>query len=112
MVNEQVDVRPLVSVAVQMTVVTPFGNAVPEGGVHAIPTPGQLSLAVGEKPTTAEQAFGSVLRTVFPGQVIVGFWVSLMVMVKLQLDELFEASATVQFTVVVPFGNAEPEGGL
>lgn len=111
-VNEQLAVRPLASVAVQLTVVTPFGNAVPDGGLHTTPTPGQLSLAVGAKVTTAEQVFASVLRTMFDGQLIVGFWVSLTVTVKLQLDELFDPSTTVQFTVVVPFEKAEPEGGV
>jgi hypothetical protein len=111
-VNEQLAVRLLASVAVQLTVVTPFGKAVPEGGVQTTPTPGQLSLAVAAKVTTAEQELASVLRTMFTGQAMVGFWVSLTVMVKLQLDWLFELSATVQFTVVVPFANAEPDGGV
>jgi len=36
------------SLTVHVTVVTPFGKAVPEGGLHAgVPNPGQLSLAVG-----------------------------------------------------------------
>jgi hypothetical protein len=36
----------LVSDAVQLTVVTPFGKVEPEAGVHATVAPGQLSLAV------------------------------------------------------------------
>jgi hypothetical protein len=35
------------SVAVQVTVVQPIGNVEPEGGLQAVVTPGQLSLAVG-----------------------------------------------------------------
>jgi hypothetical protein len=111
-VNEQLAVRLLVSVAVQLTVVTPFGKAEPDGGVQTTPTPGQLSLAVAANITTAEQEFASLLRTMFAGQLMVGFCVSLTVTVKLQLDELFEASTTVQLTVVTPFGKAEPDGGL
>ena len=35
------------SVTLQVTVVTPFWNVVPEAGVHVgVPTPGQLSVAV------------------------------------------------------------------
>jgi hypothetical protein len=36
------------SLTVQVTVVTPFANAVPDAGVQTgVPTPGQLSVAVG-----------------------------------------------------------------
>ena len=35
------------SLTVQLTVVVPFGNTEPDGGVHdGVPTPGQLSVAV------------------------------------------------------------------
>jgi len=37
---------PDVSVAVAVTVVVPFGKALPEGGLLTTTTPGQLSLAV------------------------------------------------------------------
>lgn len=40
-------VLPLVSVAVQVTLVVPTGKTDPEGGVHEATTPGQLSEAVG-----------------------------------------------------------------
>ena len=46
-VNVQVAVLPDVSVAVQVTVVVPFGKNEPEAGVQEAVTPGQLSLAVG-----------------------------------------------------------------
>jgi hypothetical protein len=45
-VKLQVSVLPLVSVAVQTTVVVPTGKNVPLAGLHAIVAPGQLSLAV------------------------------------------------------------------
>ena len=46
-VNEQFDLFPEVSVAVHSTVVVPIGNVDPEGGRHAVVTPGQLSVAAG-----------------------------------------------------------------
>jgi hypothetical protein len=52
-VNEQEAVLFEVSVAAQFTVVMPFGNVLPEAGVHAVVTPGQLSAAESAKPTTA-----------------------------------------------------------
>ena len=45
--NVHVAVLPDVSVAVQVTVVQPIGDVEPEGGLQAVVTPGQLSLAVG-----------------------------------------------------------------
>jgi hypothetical protein len=44
----------------------------------------------------------------FAGQVIVGSCVSLTVTV----NEQFGPVCVVQLTVVTPFGNAEPEGGV
>jgi hypothetical protein len=46
-VNMQLAVLPAASVAVQVTVEIPIGNADPDGGVHTAVTPGQLSVAVG-----------------------------------------------------------------
>jgi hypothetical protein len=46
-VKLQEPVLPEVSVAVQVTVVVPFGNIAPEAGLQATVAPGQLSLAVG-----------------------------------------------------------------
>jgi len=43
----QVDVFPEASVAVQVTVLVPTGNADPDGGLHVTVTPGQLSAVVG-----------------------------------------------------------------
>jgi hypothetical protein len=48
---------------------------------------------------------------IFAGQLIAGSWVSLTVTVNEQLEELPAVSATEQFTVVVPFGNADPDAG-
>ena len=46
-VNEHGAVLPEASVAVHVTVVTPFWNVAPDAGTHeGVPTPGQLSVAV------------------------------------------------------------------
>ena len=52
-VNVQVDLLPAASVAVEVTVVMPIGKAEPEGGLETTVTPGQLSVAVTVKFTTA-----------------------------------------------------------
>jgi hypothetical protein len=61
-VNEQFAVLLLVSVAVQLTVVTPLLNVDPDAGVHTtgVGPSGQLSVAVAVKLTTAVHTFGSV----------------------------------------------------
>jgi len=46
-VNPQAAVFPDESVATHVTVVIPSGKQVPDGGVQATATPGQLSLAAG-----------------------------------------------------------------
>jgi hypothetical protein len=47
MVNEQVAVLPVASVAVAVTVVVPTVKTLPDAGIEVKVTPGQLSLAVG-----------------------------------------------------------------
>src|SRR5262245_10749080 len=47
----------------------------------------------------------------FPGQVIDGGWVSLMVTGKEHSALFPTASVAVQVTSVSPFGNSEPDGG-
>jgi uncharacterized protein (DUF983 family) len=46
------------------------------------------------------------------GQVTVGAWWSATVTVNMQLPVWFEVSVTVHVTVVMPFGNTEPDAGL
>ena len=46
------------------------------------------------------------------GQVITGASVSLTVTINVQVSALPAGSVAIQVTVVVPTGNAEPEGGL
>ena len=45
--NEQPDLFPTTSVAIQVTVVTPSGKLVPEAGEHTTITPGVLSVTAG-----------------------------------------------------------------
>ena len=111
-VKLQVAVLPDASVAVAVTVVVPFGKFVPEGGLVTTLTPGQLSDAVTLKVTTLEHCPVAVVVTILAGQATVGACVSLIVTVNEQLAELPLASVTEQLTVVVPFGNVEPDDGL
>lgn len=53
----------------------------------------------------------AVVCVMFAGQVSVGFCISLTVTGKLQEPVLPAASVAMQVTVVMPFGNAEPELG-
>jgi hypothetical protein len=46
------------------------------------------------------------------GQVTTGGWLSFTVTVNMQLPVRLEESVTVQVTVVIPFGNTEPDAGL
>jgi hypothetical protein len=79
-------VLPEASVAVHVTVVVPTGKVEPDGGVQAVVTPGQLSLAVGAgKVTVPLVASGQVCAATAvtgAGQVIVGGCVSWTVTVK------------------------------
>src|SRR5947209_10183707 len=100
------------SVAVQMTVLVPFAKVEPLDGMQTTPTPGQSSLAVSVKVTAVLHWPTAVLATMFAGQVIAGFSVSLMVTVKLQLVVLLDASVAVHMTVFVPFANVEPLAGV
>jgi hypothetical protein len=111
------DMFPLVSVATQLTFVTPLLKVDPEDtvpvvapdAVQANVTPGQLSAAVTVNGTAAVQTPGSVdLVMGDDGQAVnVGFSVSFTVTVKLQAVRLVFplASVAVQVTAVVPLGN-------
>ena len=72
--NVQLVVLPDVSVAVQVTVLVPFWNVEPDGGLQLDMTPGQLSVTVGvEKLTTAAHWPGAVFTVISEAQLIVGF---------------------------------------
>jgi hypothetical protein len=75
-VNEHDAVFPEASVAVQVTVVAPTASVEPDGGLQAVVTPGQLSLAVGlANVTTLLVPIGhdaAATALTFAGLVIVG----------------------------------------
>ena len=101
-----------VSLTEQFTVVVPFANSEPDGGVQiGVRAPPQLSPAVAVYVTTAVQRLASVECVMSVGSVNVGASISSTVTVKEQFSELPAISLTEQFTVVVPFANAEPDGG-
>jgi hypothetical protein len=113
-VKVQAFVFPLVSAAVQVTVVTPLANVEPLAGTHATSTPGQLSVAEGSLHVTFvfEQVPESVEPAMFDGQApITGFSVSSMVTVKVQAFVFPLVSVAVQVTVVTPLANVEPLAG-
>jgi len=111
-VNVQDAVLLEASVAVQVTVVTPFWKVEPEAGTQAAVAPGQLSVGVGVvNVATAEHKPRAVFSAMLVGQVIAGFWLSLTVTVKVQAVVLLEASVAVQVTVVTPLWKVEPEAG-
>jgi hypothetical protein len=112
-VKEQPLVLPELSIATQFTSVTPLAKVEPEGGVHTTVTPGQLSVAVAANVTfEAVHSPRSVERTILAGQTIDGGWVSLTVTEKEQPFVFPEASVATHFTIVTPFVNVDPEGGV
>ena len=95
-------------VAVTVTVVVPTGKKDPEAGLETIVVPGQLSVAVGVKVTTAPHTLGSLPLTIFAGQVTTGACVSFTLTVNVQVAP----DADVEVTVVVPTGKKEPDAGV
>jgi hypothetical protein len=110
-VNEQLSVLPAASDAVQSTVVVPTEKVEPLAGAQTTLTPGQLSVAVAVKVTTALHWAGSVFTSTFAGQTMPGFSASVTVTVNEHAAVLPLASVAVQFTVVCPRGNGTPLGG-
>src|SRR5215475_10390820 len=110
-VNVHDAVLPDVSVAVQVTVVVPTGNIEPDAGVQLVVTPGQLSLAVGAAYVAVTAVVTghvtAATAVTLAGQLIDGGCVSFTVTVNEQLGP----AVVEHVTVVVPFGNVEPEAG-
>jgi hypothetical protein len=115
-VNEHIDVFAMASVTEHVTMFTPTAKNDPDAGEHTgAPTPGQLSETTGAAKVTIAPGVVPIIvdagTAMFAGQVIDGAWVSLTVTVKVQVPVFAEASVAVHVTVVVPFGNVEPEAG-
>src|ERR1041384_480143 len=108
----QLAVLPEPSVAVCVTVLVPLAKVEPLGRLQLTVTFVQLSLASTVHVTLdATQVPAVVFVTISAGHVMVGGWMSLKMMVKLQLAVLPEPSVAVQVTVFVPMANVEPLAG-
>src|ERR1043166_1962261 len=107
----QLEVLPLASVAVQVTVLVPLAKLDPEAGTHRIEPPGQLSVSVARKLTLLAHWPGAVLTVIGPGQLIVGGWLSTTVTLKVQFEVLPLASVAVHTTLVVPIAKLVPDAG-
>jgi hypothetical protein len=113
-VNVHIPVLLLASITEHVTVVVPTGKFIPDAGRHVtIPTPGQLSIAVGVVyVTVAVHVPIGAACMMFIGHMMVGFCVSLTVTVNMHIAIFIEASVAVHVTVVVPTLNIEPDVGL
>src|SRR4051794_8035083 len=113
-VRLHVAVLPLLSVAVEFTVVVPTEKTEPDAGVLATVTPGQLSAAVTVKLTAMLVAveLSGRLTTTFAGQLIVGGVTSLTVKATVQVAVLPDTSRTVTTMLVTPLPTSAPAAGL
>src|SRR5262249_31081244 len=94
-VNEQLPEFPQPSTAVQVTVVVPVWNTVPDGGTHVTGTlPAQLSVAVAVNVVGTLQA-----EVMFPGQRTTGPVLSWTLIVWLFVELLPQWSVAVQVRV-------------
>ena len=109
--NEQAEVLPDGSVAIEFTVVDPTGKTLPDGG-FVISVDVQLSAEVTVKFTTAPQSLGSVFTKMSAGQIIAGASLSITVTLNEHVEVFPSASVATEITVVVPTGNKEPETGF
>ena len=107
----QVSVLPLLSVAMQVTMVVPTGKKLPDGGVQTTVSPVQLSVTEAAYTTTAPQLPVSLSCVMSAGQLATGGSVSSTVTSKVQVVVVPAASVAVHVTVVTPTGNTLPEGG-
>src|SRR2546425_614963 len=105
---------PAASVAVQVTMVVPFGKLA--GALFAMTSdaPDETASVALAEPSAgaAAQVPRAVLAVMAGGAATVGAVVSRTVTVKLALLWLPEPSVAVQVTVVVPSGKVEPEARL
>ena len=92
--NEQLEVLPDASVAIEETRVVPTGNIEPEGGIDTKVT-AQLSVAPTIKLTLVPHKPKSVVTAVSAGQVITGNSRSLRITLKEQIVSLCEESFAV-----------------
>jgi hypothetical protein len=95
--------------AVHVTVVTPFGNALPEAGLH-VTVPQEPETVGGAYITTAVHRPGSVDVVIFGLQVRKH---NGLTVTRNEQEFVFpDESVAVQVVVVVPTGKLDPEGGM
>ena len=113
-INEQLALLPDVSTVLQVTVVEPSENNVPEAFVQVVLMTATLSVAVGGAYVMTAVVWPWAGDTVWSaGHVMTGSSVSGTVTVKEQLDCKKALSTAVQATgVVTAPGKADPDGGL
>ena len=106
-VNEQVTSGDPTD-AVQVTVVTPLLNVLPDAGAH-VTVPQEPETVGGEYVTTAVHTFAAVFVTMFAGHVSEhsGFTITRNVHAFVFIDE----SVAVHVTVVVPTAKLDPDAG-
>lgn len=106
----QVDVLPLPSVTIHVTVVVPNGNG--KGALLVTDNIEQLSCVIGwiNVGFVEVQVPASTLKLCAPAHVIVGLMLSKMVIACIQVFVLPVPSVTVQVTIVIP--NGKTNGAL
>src|SRR4030095_8147785 len=104
-VNVQLSVFPLLSAAIQVTVVTPSWNTEPEAGMDVVVVPVQLSVAViAFQFTIAVQPALFAWTEIFEGQVTTGDSTSFTVTANEQESSALVISVARYQRVVVPTG--------
>jgi hypothetical protein len=108
-----VELLPLASVAVQVTVVTPTGNK-PLAGALLVNVTGlvQLSVAVGAVNTTTALQLAPAVAVIATGVLITGAVVSVTVTNCVFVTVFPAASVAVHVTTVFPIGKIPPVGAL
>ena len=110
--KEALPLLPLLSVAVQVTVVGPSGKFVPEAGEQVgVMAPSMLSLAAAGGKVTVAPPLDVASCVMLAGTVTTGFVVSTSVIVNEAVPVLPCASVALQVTVVGPSGKFVPEAG-
>ena len=111
-VKEQLEVFPEPSVTKNVLVVIPTGKIEPETNPNVcwVIAPEQLSVPTGVlNVTIALQLSASLSCVIFPGQEMLGNWVSFILTIKEQVEVFPEPSDTKNVLVVDPKGKIEPE---
>jgi hypothetical protein len=111
-VKVQSFVLPDPSVAVAVTVVVPTLKKLPEAGLYAIVTFGQLSAFTAAKVTVAPHWPIPEVTVMLAGQTMFGVTLSSTVTENVQVETLPDGSVAVTVTTVTPTGNSVPEDWL